>query len=207
MARLRYAVICSLDGYTADADGRFDWAEPDPEMHAFVNELERPVGTYLFGRRMYETLAVWQTIGGPEHPAVENEYADIWRAADKVVYSTTLAEVATPRTRLERSFDPAAVARLRDESARDLSIGGPGLAAHALRAGLVDDVHHVVHPVVVGGGTRTLPDGVRLDLELVDERRFGNGAVHLHHRVRRDEGPGGPGQPGWSPTREVTPPS
>ncbi|GAB4082037.1 dihydrofolate reductase family protein [Modestobacter muralis] len=185
MGRVQYAVLCSLDGYTADADGRFDWAAPDEELHAFVNDLERPVGTHLYGRRMYETLAVWQDVAGPDHDPVENDYAEIWRAADKIVYSTTLTEVGTPRTRLERTFDPAAVARLAQDPDRDLAIGGPGLAAHALRAGLVDDVHQFVHPVVVGGGTRALPDGLRLDLELVDERRFGSGVVHLHHRVRR----------------------
>jgi dihydrofolate reductase len=155
---------------------------PDEEEHAFVNDLERPVGTYLYGRRMYETLAVWQTIGGPEHHAIENDYAEIWRAADKIVYSTTLAAVSTPRTRLERAFDPEAIRRLVAGSDRDVSIGGAGLAAHALRAGLVDDVHHLLHPVIVGGGTRALPDDVRLDLELVDEHRFGSGVVHLHHR-------------------------
>jgi dihydrofolate reductase len=185
MARLHYAAICSLDGYTEDADGKFDWAAPDEEVHAFVNDLERSIGTTLYGRRMYETLAVWQTIGGPEHHAIENDYADIWRAADKIVYSTTLTAVSTPRTRLERSFDPAAVARLKDTAASDLSIGGPGLAAQAFQAGLVDDVHLFLHPVVVGGGTRALPDGVRLDLELVDEHRFTGGVVHLRYRLRR----------------------
>jgi len=185
MGRLVYAAICSLDGYTVDADGKFDWAAPDEEVHAFVNDLERSVGTYLYGRRTYEVMAVWQTIGGPEHPAVENEYAEIWRAAEKVVYSTTLESVSTPRTRLERTFDPAAVRQLVADAEGDVSIGGPGLAAHAFRAGLVDEVHHLVHPVVVGGGTRALPDGVRLDLELVSERRFAGGVVHLHHRRRR----------------------
>jgi dihydrofolate reductase len=184
MGRLQYAVICSLDGYTVDADGKFDWAMPDEEEHAAVNDLERPLGTHLYGRGMYETLAVWQTIGGPDVSAVENDYADIWRAADKIVYSTALEGVSTPRTRLERRFDPEAVRRLVTEADRDVSIGGPGLAAHALRAGLVDDVHQFLHPVVVGGGTRVFPQGVRLDLELVTERRFGSGVVHLHHRVR-----------------------
>ncbi len=184
MARLVYTAICSLDGYTVDADGKFDWATPDEEVHAFVNDLERPLGTQLLGRRMYETLAVWQTIGGPEHHAIENDYAEIWRAAEKVVYSTTLESVSTPRTRLERDFDPAAVRQLVAGAERDVGIGGPGLAAHAFRAGLVDEVHHLVHPVVVGGGTRALPDGVRLDLELVSERRFAGGVVHLHHSRR-----------------------
>jgi dihydrofolate reductase len=185
MGRLVYAAICSLDGYTADADGKFDWAAPDEEVHAFVNDLERPIGTHLYGRRMYETLAVWQTIGGAEHPAVENDYAEIWRAADKIVYSTTLEAVSTPRTRLERSFDPETLRQLKVDSARDLTIGGPGLAAAAIRAGLVEEFHTFVNPVVVGGGTRALPDDVRLELELVDEHRFGNGVVHLHHRLPR----------------------
>ena len=184
MGRLHYAVICSLDGYTADADGGFDWAAPDPEVHAFVNDMERPIGTYLYGRRMYETMAVWQTMGGPgEHP-VEVDYADIWRAAEKVVYSTTLTSVSTPRTRLERAVDPGAVQQLKDSADADLGIGGATLAASLLRAGLVDDVHHLLHPVVIGGGTRALPDGVALDLELVAERRFASGVVYLHHRAR-----------------------
>jgi dihydrofolate reductase len=182
MGRLVYSQICSLDGYTADADGKFDWAEPDEEVHAFVNDLERPVGSYLYGRRMYETLAVWQSIGGADQPEVVNDYAEIWRAADKVVYSTTLAAVSTPRTRLEREFDPAVVRALTAASERDVSVGGPGLAASAIRAGLVEEFHLFVNPVVVGGGTRALPDGVRLDLGLVDEHRFGNGVVHLHYR-------------------------
>jgi dihydrofolate reductase len=184
MARLHYAVICSLDGYTADADGKFDWAAPDEEVHAFVNDLERPVGTYLYGRRMYETLAVWQTLGGSGEPDVINDFADLWRAADKIVFSTTLAAVSTPRTRLERHFDPEAVRQFVADADQDVSVGGPGLAAQAIHAGLVDEFHVFVNPVVVGGGTRALPDGVRLDLELVDEHRFGNGVVHLHHRIR-----------------------
>jgi dihydrofolate reductase len=182
MGRLQYAALCSLDGYTADADGTFDWAAPDEEVHAFVNDLARPVGTALYGRSMYETLAVWQTMGGPGEPAVINDYAEIWRATDKVVYSTTLARVSTPRTRLERTFDVDAVARLKADSDRDLSIGGPGLAAQALRAGLVDDVQLFLYPVLVGGGTSALPDGARLDLELVDERRFAGGVVYLRYR-------------------------
>jgi dihydrofolate reductase len=184
MARLHYAAICSLDGYTEDADGKFDWSAPDLEVHTFVNDLERPLGTALYGRRMYETLAVWQTIGGPEHEPTENDYAEVWRATDKVVYSTTLTAVSTPRTRLERVFDPEAVRRLKSAAASDLSIGGPTLAAHAFRAGLVDDVHLFLNPVLVGGGTRALPDGVRLDLELVEERRFSNGVIYTHHRLR-----------------------
>jgi dihydrofolate reductase len=184
MGRLVYTTICSLDGYTADADGKFDWAMPDEEEHAFVNDLERPVGTYLYGRRMYETMAVWQEMGGPDVSPVENDYAEVWRAADKVVYSTTLPEVSTPRTRLERAFDADAVRRLVADTDRDVGIGGSTFAASVVRAGLVDDLHLFLHPVVVGGGTRALPDGVRLHLDLVEEHRFGSGVVHLRYTVR-----------------------
>jgi len=184
MGRLVYTAICSLDGYTVDADGKFDWAMPDEEEHAFVNDLERPVGTYLYGRRMYQTMAVWQEMGGPDASAIENDYADVWRAADKIVYSATLQEVTTPRTRLERAFDADAVRRLVADAERDVGVGGSTLAASAVRAGLVEDLHLFVHPVIVGGGTRALPDGVRLDLELVEEHRFGSGVVHLRYRLR-----------------------
>jgi len=183
LARLLYTAITSLDGYVADPDGRFDWAAPDEEVHAAVNELERPVGTYLYGRRMYRVMAYWES-APDDAPAVERDYAQIWRAADKVVYSSTLDAPVTSRTRIERSFDPTAVADLKASSERDLSLGGPGLAAHALRAGLVDELQLLVTPVVVGGGTPFLPDDVRLDLELLDQRRFGNGAVLLRYDVR-----------------------
>ncbi|MBO9556560.1 dihydrofolate reductase family protein [Cellulomonas sp.] len=183
MARLLYTAITSLDGYVADPDGRFDWAAPDEEVHAAVNELERPVGTYLYGRRMYRVMAYWES-APDDAPPVQRDYAQIWRAADKVVYSSTLDAPVTSRTRIERSFDPAAVAVLKASSERDLSLGGPGLAAHALRAGLVDELQLLVTPVVVGGGTPFLPDDVRLDLELLDQRRFGNGAVLLRYDVR-----------------------
>ncbi len=185
MGLLVYAAITSLDGYVVDADGSFDWAAPDAEVHAFVNDLERRIGTALYGRRMYEVMQAWDTMPTEGEPDVMRDYAEIWRAADKVVFSATLAEVVTARTTLEPTFDPEAVGRLKASSARDLSIGGPTLAAHAIRAGLVDELHQFVNPVVVGGGTRALPDGVRWDLELVDETRFGNGVVHLHHRPRR----------------------
>jgi dihydrofolate reductase len=181
-ARLVYSVICSLDGYAADEAGTFDWAAPDEEVHRFINDLQRPVGTHLYGRRMYETMAVWQTMGGPgEHP-VETDYADIWRAADKIVYSTTLDEVTTPRTRLERRFDMGAVSELKRTASADLSIGGPGLAADAIGAGLVDEYQVFLIPVVVGGGLPALPPGVRRDLALVDERRFAGGTVLLRYR-------------------------
>ena len=184
MASLHYAAICSLDGYVADEAGSFDWAEPDEEVHAFANELERPVGTQLLGRRMYEVLVAWETMPtGPDEPAVINDYAELWRSTDKVVHSSTLQEVSSPRTRIERTFDPEAVRRMKAEATADLSVGGPHLAASALRAGLVDELHLFVNPVVVGGGNAALPDGLRLDLDLRAERRFGNGVVYLHYAV------------------------
>ncbi len=183
MAKLVYSAITSLDGYVADEDGKFDWAAPDEEVHAFVNDLEAPAGTYLYGRRMYETMAGWETeYGAPGAPAVAREFARIWQAAEKVVYSTTLERVSTARTRLERAFDPDAVRQLKAAAQRDITVGGPGLAAHALRAGLVDECHLFLTPVVIGGGTPAFGDGVRMALELLGERRFGNGVVHLHYR-------------------------
>jgi dihydrofolate reductase len=184
MGKLVYAALTSLDGYIEDEDGSFAWAEPDAEVHTYVNELERPIRTHLYGRRMYETMAVWQTMGGPDDHPAEVEYAEQWRAIDKVVWSTTLDEVWTPRTRLEREFDADVVRDLKATTDGDLSVSGPGLAQHAFRAGLVDEVHQFVFPVIVGGGKPGLPSGVRLDLELVDEHRFTNGVVHLHHRIR-----------------------
>jgi dihydrofolate reductase len=185
MGKLVYTAITSLDGYIEDADGSFGWAAPDPEVHAAANELERTVGTHLYGRRMYETMAIWETVGGPpEVPAIEADYAALWRDLDKVVFSTTLPEVWTARTRLERTFDPAAVARLKGEAEEDLAVSGPGLAQHAFTAGLVDEVHLFVNPVIIGAGKPGLPNGIRLDLELLDEHRFANGVVHLHHRIR-----------------------
>jgi len=184
MAKLVYTAITSLDGYVADEDGKFDWAAPDEEVHAFVNDKERTVGTYLYGRRMYETMVYWETASaGDDQPAVVRDYARIWLAADKVVYSSTLDAVSSARTRLEREFDPDAVRRLKKAAARDVTVGGPGLAAHALAAGLVDECHLFLNPVVVGAGTRALPAGLHLELELLDERRFGNGVIHLHYRV------------------------
>jgi dihydrofolate reductase len=190
MSRLVYSAIASLDGYVVDADGSFAWAAPDQELHAAVNEAERPHGTYLYGRRMYEVLAVWETLKSDE--PVIRDYAQIWRDADKVVYSSTLDRVTTARTRLERRFDPAEVRRLVDAADRDVSVGGPTLAGHALRAGIVDQLHLYLHPVVVGGGTPALPEGVRLDLRLRSERRFGSGAVHLAYDVRRARRAAGP---------------
>ena len=183
MVKLMYSAIASLDGYIADAAGRFDWSAPDEEVHAFVNDLERPVGTYLYGRRMYEVMRAWETMDASAGEPVTGDFAAIWRAADKIVYSRTLDAVSTQRTRLEHAFDPAAVRRLKASAGSDLSVGGAELAAAALAAGLVDEVHLFLNPVVVGGGTRALPDGLRLDLELLDERRFAGGVVYLRYRV------------------------
>jgi dihydrofolate reductase len=178
MAKLIYSAITSLDGYVADERGNFDWAAPDEEVHAFVNELERPVGTYLYGRRMYEVMAFWEIPSAvADQASFAQDYGDIWRAADKIVYSRTLEEAASARTRIERDFDPEAIRRMKEAAERDISVGGPDLAAHAIRAGLVDEYHLFVTPVIVGGGKHSLPDNVRLKLELVDERRFGNGTV------------------------------
>jgi dihydrofolate reductase len=184
MANLIYSAITSLDGYVADEEGNFDWAAPDDDVHSFVNDVERPVGTYLYGRRMYEVMRAWETMdaGRP----VAQDFAEIWRAADKIVYSRTLETVSTARTRIGRDFDAEAVRQLKATVGRDLSVGGPDLAAQAIKAGLVDEYHLFLTPVVVGGGKRALPDGVRLTLELLDEHRFGSGVVHLHYRTRRD---------------------
>ena len=182
MGKLIYAYLTSLDGYVADERGNFDWAMPDEEVHGFINDLEREIGTYLFGRRMYETMAIWQTPELiPDHTPAISEYARIWQAADKIVYSRTLQAVSTPKTRIEREFDVEAVRRLKEQSPRNLSIGGANLAAHAIRAGLVDEYYLFVAPVIVGGGTRFLPDDATATLELLDERRFGNGMVYLRY--------------------------
>ncbi len=185
MAKLIYSAITSLDGYIADENGNFDWAAPDEEVHAFVNGLERQVGTYLYGRRMYEVMVAWETAHtfADQRPVMQ-DFAKIWQAADKVVYSRTLAAVSSARTRIERDFDPAAVRQLKASAGRDLSVGGPDLAAQAIRAGLVDEYHLFLVPFVVGGGNQSLPDNVRLKLELLDERRFDSGVVYLRYRTR-----------------------
>ena len=183
MAKLIYSAIASLDGYVADESGRFDWAAPDEAVHGFVNALERPIGTHLYGRRMYETMVGWETRPIAEAPPVAQEFARIWRGAEKVVYSRTLERPASARTRIERTFDPGAVGQLKLSSAQDISIGGPELAAQAIRVGLVDEFHLFLTPVLVGGGRRALPDRLRLTLELCDERRFAGGVVHLHYRL------------------------
>jgi dihydrofolate reductase len=188
-AKLIYSAITSLDGYVADEGGTFDWAAPDEEVHAFVNDLERPVGTYLYGRRMYETMVYWDTahaVAG--QPAVALDYAEIWQGADKIVYSRTLKAASSARTRIERDFDPEAVRRMKASAERDLTVGGSDLAAQVIAAGLVDEFHLFLTPIVVGGGKRSLPDGVRLELGLVGERRFAGGVVHLHYRQRTTEG-------------------
>jgi len=185
MAKLIYSAITSLDGYIADEDGNFDWAAPDEEVHAFVNDLERPVGTYLYGRRMYEVMAPWETDPTlADQSRVMRDFAQLWQAADKVVYSKTLETPSSARTRIEPNFDPEAVRQMKTQAERDLTVGGPDLAAQAIKAGLVDEWHLFLTPIVVGGGTPSLPDKVRVKLELLDERRFGNGVVFLRYRTR-----------------------
>jgi dihydrofolate reductase len=185
MAKLIYSAIASLDGYVADENGNFDWAAPSEEVHRFVNDLERPVGTYLYGRRMYEVLRYWESAYTlAEQPAVERDFADIWHSADKVVYSRTLAEVSTDRTRIERTFDPEAIRQMKTDSIRDITVGGPELAAQAIKAGLVDEYQLFLTPVVVGGGTAFLPKEVRVDLELQDERRFSDGVLYVRYGPR-----------------------
>jgi dihydrofolate reductase len=183
--RLEYSVIVSLDGYHSDADGGFSWAMPDEEVHAFVNDRSRGATTYLYGRRMYEMMTVWETDPSfYEADPVLADFAGVWQAAEKIVYSTTLETVSTARTRLEREFDPDAVRKVIASSDGDVAVAGPGLAAHALRAGLVDLIDVYVCPVVVGGGTPYLPPDVRFDLQLREERRFDGGVVYLGYDVR-----------------------
>lgn len=185
MAKLIYSTIASLDGYIEDLDGRFDWAVPGAEAHAYMNDQMRSVGTHLYGRRMYETMAGWET--DPSLAAqsdIMRDFAEVWQAADKVVYSRTLTEVATTRTRIEPEFDPDAVRRLKAAADRDLLVGGPTLAAAAIVAGLVDEWFVYTVPVIVGGGKPALPAGVQIQLELLHERRFGDGMVHVHYRTR-----------------------
>jgi dihydrofolate reductase len=185
MAKLIYAALTSLDGYVSDDAGNFDWAVPDEEVHAFINELERPIGTYLYGRKMYEAMAAWETPDTiPNRTPAMLEFARIWQAADKIVYSRTLQTVSTGTTRLERNFEPEAVRNLKAKAARDIAVGGPVLASHAIRAGLVDEYHVFVAPIIVGSGKPFLPGEVCVDLQLIDERGFDNGMVHLRYRAR-----------------------
>ncbi len=185
MAKLIYSAIASLDGYIEDEDGIFDWAAPDEEVHAFINDLERPVGTYLYGRRMYEMMVGWETDPTlAEQSPLMRDFAEIWRAADKIVYSSTLETVSTARTRIKRDFDPESVWQIKAQTGRDITVSGPDLAAHAWRAGLVDECQLFVAPIVVGGGKRSLPNDVRVRLELLEERRFEGGMLYLHYRTR-----------------------
>jgi dihydrofolate reductase len=184
VAKLIYSAIMSLDGYVADEEGNFDWAEPDEEVHTFVNDLERNVGTYLYGRRMYEVMVAWETMDLADQPPFIQDFAKIWRAADKIVYSKTLETVSSDRTRLERDFEPEDVRQLKATGGRDISVGGPDLAAQAIKAGLVDEWHLFVAPVLVGAGKQSLARNARLNLELLDERRFEGGLVHLNYRTR-----------------------
>jgi dihydrofolate reductase len=185
VAKLIYSAIASLDGYIEDEGGKFDWAEPDKEVHAFINDLERPIGTYLYGRRLYEVMIGWEIEPGlADQSPVTRDFAEIWQAAEKIVYSKTLEAVSTARTRIERDFDPEAVRQLKAAAERDITVGGPDLAAQAFEAGLVDELHLFVVPIVVGGGKQSLPDNVRQELELLDERRFGRGIVYLRYRTR-----------------------
>ena len=184
MAKLIYAAIASLDGFVEDAHGSFDWAAPDEEVHAFVNDLERPVGTYLYGRRMYETMRFWETAHAlPDLTSVSRAYADIWQAADKVVFSRTLPSASSARTRIERDFDPGLVRRLKETAESDLTVGGAELAGHAIRAGLVDELRLLAVPALVGGGKPALPRDVRVDLELTGTRHFASGVVYLAYDI------------------------
>jgi dihydrofolate reductase len=183
VAKLIYSAITSLDGYVADEDGNFDWAEPDEEVHAFINELERPVGTYLYGRRLYEVMVAWEELALADQPPHMQDFAKIWRAADKIVYSKTLEAVSSAKTRIEREFEPDTIRQVKSRAGRDLIIGGPDLAADAFIAGVVDECQIFIAPVVVGGGKQSLPDDVRVELELLDQRGFSNGMVYLRYRT------------------------
>ena len=185
MAKLIYSAITSLDGFVADEDGNFDWAAPDEEVHTFVNDLERPVGTYLFGRRMYEVMSYWETVkASADVPPFEQDFASLWKVADKIVYSKTLEAVSSARTRVERDFDPVAVRQMKAQARRDINVGGPNLASQAFKAGLIDECYLIVVPIVVGGGKHALPSNGRVKLELLDERRFDNGMVHVRYRAK-----------------------
>jgi dihydrofolate reductase len=191
MGKLIYSAITSLDGYIEDTNGDFGWAAPDAEVHAFINDCERTVGRYLYGRRLYETMVYWETVPiTPDESPIERDYTEIWRAADKIVYSTTLAAdgISSARTRLERTFDPDSIAQMKAAAETDIGVGGPNLAAHAIRAGLVDEVHLYLTPIAIGSGKAALPDDGRVELELLDDRRFANGVVYLRYRTRTTGG-------------------
>lgn len=185
MAKLVYSMITSLDGYIADEDGNFDWAVPDDEVHAFINDIERSYGTYLYGRRLYEMMVGWET----DHTLAEQsplmrDFAELWQAADKIVYSKTLEAVSTTKTRIERDFDPEAIRHMKVSAEQDMEVGGADLASQAFKARLVDECHLFVVPIVVGGGKQCFTNNVRVKLELLDEHRFGNGTIYLHYRTR-----------------------
>jgi dihydrofolate reductase len=185
MAKLIYSAIASADGYVEDAGGNFDWAAPDEELLAFVNDLERTVGTYFYGRRMYETMRYWETAHTvPSQPSLVREFASIWQAAEKIVFSKTLESVSSAKTRLERNFDPGMVRRLKSATEHDMTVGGADLAGQAIKAGLVDELQLFLVPVLVGSGKRALPDGARSALDLLDTRRFAHGAVYLRYRPK-----------------------
>lgn len=185
MAKLIYLTIASLDGYVADEKGKFDWGEPDEEVHSFINDLSREVGTYLYGRRLYEVMVAWEDVNTDNEPPYIRDFAEIWRGADKVVFSKTLDAVRTSRTRIERNFEPETVREMKALAERDLAIGGPELAAQAFGEGLVDECHLFLAPIAVGDGKQSLPNDVRIKLELVDERRFGGGMVYLRYRCQK----------------------
>ncbi len=191
MGKLIYTAISSLDGFIEDEDGRFEWAAPDEEVHAFVNDLERPIGTYLYGRRMYETMVFWETAApSDDQSAIFRDYAEIWRGAEKVVFSRTLEMTSSARTRIETTFDTERVRQMKASARGDLAIGGAELAALAFRANLIDECHLFLNPIVVGGGKQALPSRGRTGLDLLNEGRFGNGVVHLHYRVINERLPG-----------------
>lgn len=184
MANLIFSTIASLDGYIADEQGNFDWGMPDEEVHTFINDLQRSIGTYLYGRGLYEVMAEWETMDTLEdQPRVIYDFAEIWQSADKIVYSRTLEKVSSSRTRIEREFDPQVVQALKSSADQDILVGGPNLAAHAFKAGLVDECHLFLAPITIGGGKRALPNNYRVGLELMEERRFGNGMVYLRYRT------------------------
>ncbi|ALC91621.1 deaminase [Bacillus sp. FJAT-18017] len=185
MAKLIYPINVSLDGYMEDERGNIEWTISDDEEFAFWTDFQRPIGTYIYGRRMYESMVYWETASAKkgDQPEAFREFAQIWRAAEKIVYSRTLQEVSSARTRIEREFNPDVIRRLKESSEADITIGGPEFAGQAMRAGLIDECHLLVNPIVLGGGKRALPDNLRRRLELLGERRFRSGVVHLHYRV------------------------
>ena len=185
MAKLIYSMITSLDGYAAAAEGDLGTGAEDEEVHTFIGDIFRPVRTFLYGRRMYETMVFWETADAePDVPPHILEYARDWQAAEKIVYSTTLQSVSSAKTKIERTFDPDAIRKLKAESDHDISVDGPNLAAQAIRAGLVDEYHLFITTSVVGGGKRFFPEGVRLDMELVDERTFKTGLIYARYSTR-----------------------